>query len=71
MEYYRNQIIGNSVLGNARGIYVEGTFSTNNVIIENIAIANSVANYSVIAGNHMAPVDTSGAFTNALGNLSL
>ncbi len=59
-----NRIEENHVASNDTGIWCP---SSPNWIVKNTAVGNSTE-YSVVAGNRIAPIDTAGAFTNAWAN---
>lgn len=56
-----NRIEDNQVIGNDFGLKIDGD---NNIIIRNTARANTSGNFSVVAGNEMAPVVTNPGSSN-------
>ena len=68
---HRNRIEGNQSAQNDWGVYFDNSSATDhNLALRNSAFSNGSGNYSAGTGNFIAPVDSSGAFTNASANYS-
>jgi hypothetical protein len=69
-----NRIEGNHVFGNAYGIYLrywgEADKAERNLVLRNSTHRNPSANIHHINGNFVAPIDSTGAFTNDSANYS-
>lgn len=67
----RNRIDDNHVAQNDWGVYFDGSAATDhNLAMRNSAIGNTSGNYNPGSGNFIAPIDNTGAFTNAWSNFS-